>query len=59
MTDVRDRMPKYIGSPDLEDLINVCRDIEKQIQQNLNIFVAEINNESMELNKEILHKLRV
>lgn len=46
--DVRERMPKYVERPDFEDLLNAGRDIEKQIQENMNVPVSKINKDSVE-----------
>jgi len=47
MEDVRARMPKYTERPDFEDLVEAAKEIERQIQENLDIDVSEISDESV------------
>jgi len=49
ISDVRKRMPKYTSRPDFEDLVSACKEIEKQIQDNLDIAVSEINDQAIEI----------
>lgn len=57
--DVRGRMPKYTSRPDFEDLVSACRDIEKQIQNNLDISVSEITNETIKVDTIALSDLKI
>jgi len=59
IADVRERMPKYTIRPDFEDLVSACREIEIQIQQNMNISVSEINNNSVKVDSGYLLDLEV
>lgn len=51
ISDVRERMPKYTSRPDFKDLISSCKEIESQIQNNLDISTSGIDNKSV--NEEI------
>lgn len=42
-----ERILKYTSRPDFEDLVEACREIERQIQGNLSLSVARINNKSI------------
>lgn len=59
LSDVRGRMPKYTSRPDFEDLVSACREIEKQIQNNLDIPVSEITSETTKFDNNILVKLEL
>jgi hypothetical protein len=52
--DTRERMPKYANRPDFEDLVAATREIEKQIQEKLDIAVSAINQDSVKKIKENL-----
>jgi hypothetical protein len=47
IADIRARMPKYTERSDFEDLVAACQEIEKQIRENLDVPVSEINNTSI------------
>lgn len=44
--DIRERYPKYTSRPDYFDLEKAMRNIEKQIQENINASMAEISDDS-------------
>lgn len=46
-SDILKRMDKYRFRPDLGELFNACRDIEKQIQENVSIKLKDINNDTL------------
>jgi len=53
--DVKARMPKYSQRNDFPELILAVKNIEKQIQENVDIFVEEINNNSIkEIEEDLL-----
>ncbi len=54
ISDVKERMPKYTSRPDFEDLVDSCREIENQLQQNIDIPVSEINDNNVAINKDFL-----
>ena len=54
ISDVRERMPKYTSRPDFEDLVSACKDIEKQIQDKLDVAVSEINDQTVETPKKLV-----
>ncbi|MCL5004133.1 MAG: hypothetical protein M1352_02590 [Patescibacteria group bacterium] len=54
INDVKDRMPKYSGRPDFENLVRACRKIEEQLQRNINIHVSEINDNTVTIKKALL-----
>jgi len=54
INDVKDRMPKYTNRPDFMILVNACYDIESQIQDNLDIQINEMSNETIPLNQAFL-----
>jgi hypothetical protein len=54
LEDVRNRMPKYTSRPDFKDLVEACRQIENQLQQNLDVPVVEINNDSVVVATDVL-----
>lgn len=51
IADVRERMPKYTSRTDFEDLVEACREVERQIQEYLNVPVSEINDDTIVLKK--------
>lgn len=55
LTDIRSRMPQYTGRPDFEDLLGAARDIEKQIQENLDVPVSKINDNSVKIDRSLLN----
>ncbi len=59
LSDVRGRMPKYTSRPDFEDLVSACRDIEKQIQKNLDILTSEITDKTAKIDEDTLTKLEI
>ncbi len=59
LADVRGRMPKYTSRPDFEDLVSACRDIEKQIQENLDIPVLKIIDENTKFDQNILNTFQI
>ncbi len=59
IADVRARMPKYTSRPDFEDLVAAGREIEGQLQRNLNIPVSEISDDSVKIDTESLLNLEV
>lgn len=50
--DIKDRMPQYNKRKDLEDLFEACRKIESEIQDNLKVYVDQINDKNIKINKE-------
>ena len=52
MEDIRNRIPKYSTRVDFGDLVNACKEIEKQIQENINVPVSEITKVSVERKDE-------
>ena len=48
LKDILERMLQYNTRPDLENLFEACRDIERQIQANVTIPLSEINSKSIE-----------
>ena len=55
ITDVKDRIPKYSNRPDFNDLVEACREIEKQIQNNLNVPVGNITDDVVKVNNSLLN----
>ncbi len=51
LSDIKKRYLNMVARPDFKDLLSACRDIEKIVQENLDISVNEINNNSID--KEI------
>jgi len=47
ITDIKARMPKYTNRPDFEDLVTACKEIEAQIASNLDVPIAQINEQSI------------
>lgn len=45
--DISERMPQYNKRSDLKDLFEACRNIEKQIQNNITIPLSKINTEAI------------
>ena len=54
ITDTLDRAPKYANRPDFEDLCNASREVEKQIQENLDVPVDQITSNSIKVNQILL-----
>ncbi len=50
--DIMDRMPKYNTRPDIQDLFEACRDIEKQIQERISKPLA--NAVTLKIDKTLL-----
>ena len=59
IADVKARMPKYTSRSDFEDLVAAGREIEKQLQQNLNVPVSEINDGSVKIDTESFLDLEI
>lgn len=59
LADVRERMPKYTSRPDFEDLVSASREIEKQIQQKLDIQVTDLNNDSIKLDQKAFNSFEL
>lgn len=59
LDDVKKRLTKYTNRPDFEDLVNACSEIEKQIQENLNVPVSEINDQNVIVDKSLLTNFEV
>ena len=59
LDDVRKRMPKYTSRPDFNDLVSATLEIEKQIQENLDVPVSEISDQSVNIDKTLLEKFEV
>jgi len=59
LNDVRERMPKYTNRPDFEELVDACVEIEKQIQENLDIPVSEINERNVTVDKSLLTNFEI
>lgn len=55
ISDIQGRMPKYTKRPDFASLVDACRGIEKQVAQNIDIPVSEINATSVVVNKDFLN----
>jgi len=52
-------MPKYTSRPDFNDLVSATLEIEKQIQENLDVPVSEISDQSVNIDKTLLEKFEV
>lgn len=50
LKDVTERLEKYRNRPDIEELFNACRKIEKDIEANMKINASDIKDESLEGN---------
>lgn len=59
LNDVKERMPKYTSRPDFEELVEACRTIEKQLQQNLDVPISDIKNESVSFDVKELLELEI
>jgi len=57
--DMMSRMPQYNKRPDIEDLFQACREIEKQIQNNVNVSLATINAKSIKEKNENLLNIEI
>lgn len=57
INDVKNRMTKYTSRPDFNELIEACRQIEKQIQKNIRVNVDEITKENMSVDVKKLLQL--
>lgn len=57
--DILERMPKYSSRPDINDLFDACRKIEKQIQSNIDISLEGINPESTQSGDEDLLDIEI
>lgn len=55
ISDIKNRMPKYTDRPDFESLVSACREIEKQLQPQIDIPVSEINDKNIIFNKNLLN----
>lgn len=54
LDDIMDRMPQYYNRPDINNLLESVKMIEKQIQENVNIPLGDINEKNVEINDEEL-----
>ena len=52
--DTKERAPKYANRPDFEELCDSSREVEKQIQENLNNPVDQINKNSVKVDNSLL-----
>lgn len=59
IADVRNRMPKYTSRPDFEDLVSAAKEIEQQIQANINVPVSEISDTTASFDKELFLEIIV
>ena len=61
LSDIRNRMPKYTTRPDFEDLINACREVEKQLQEKVSIPLVNINDDlvNIHLSKALKFELEL
>lgn len=59
LKDVRERYAKYRNRPDLPDIENACRNIEKQIGKNMDIPVSEITDENLTASTDDLTTLHI
>ena len=59
LDDVRVRMPKYTNRPDFGDLVSACLEIEKQIQQNLDVPVSRVNNQNVVIDESLLTNFEI
>lgn len=57
IADVRNRMEKYTQRLDFEDLVSACRQIEAEIQENLDVPVSEITNDTIKINRKALERM--
>ena len=57
--DIKERMPQYNTRPDLEDLFRACREIERQIQNNVDVSLATIDTKSVKERDEDLLNLEI
>jgi hypothetical protein len=55
INDIKSRMPQYTSRPDFEDLVSACKNVEKQIQENIDISVNEINDANVSIDKNLLN----
>lgn len=54
LQDVRERMPKYANRPDFEELLAANRAIEKEIQENSDVPVSQISDETVSVDEKLL-----
>ncbi len=55
LEDIMKRMPQYYTRPNINDLLNACRQVESEIQQNMSCAIAEINQQNInKSNKEFM-----
>ncbi len=59
IADVRNRMPKYTARPDFEDLVSACREIENQLQQNVDIPLSNISNDSVTFDNKTMLEIEI
>lgn len=52
MTDIRTRMPWYSKRPDIDVLMDACREIERQVQDNIDLPVSEIGDRTIKLDPQ-------
>jgi len=56
LDEVLNRLDKYKNRPDLPDLVQACKDIERQIQENLSVNISQITDAAIgPLNKKLLY----
>ena len=56
LADIRHRLLKYAARADFENLVEACRDIEKQIQEKVNVPLKQISEESVKMDQVLLEK---
>lgn len=59
LTYIRDRYPKYSSRPDYPEMENACREIEKQIGENIDVPVSQISDAVLPKGDEELISLTV
>lgn len=57
--DIRDRMLKYFERVESLELLEAIKQLERQIQKNLNVSVSEISDESIRQYREKLLKFKI
>lgn len=66
ITSLKERLDEYLKRVDdyykklnIQELISACFEIEKQIQQNLDVPVSEINDQNVIVNKSLLNDFEI
>ncbi len=59
INDVIERYPKYTNLPNFDDLANACRELEQQIQENIDVPTSEITSKMLPIDNEMYLKMEV